>query len=181
MPSQHKHPPISFRPPEADRSWLLEHAASTGQPVNAILVEAIARERARQEAGTMDTGTRLSGFDRRAIARARALADAWTADSLRPITGRGAEDDGDLVRTEALGIARKLLGDLLAIIDRGDGHAAAQAAEDGAPEVIVRAWCKGCRHAALSVPCPRCGGPACAGCGRCPPCDGPVPDEEETN
>ena len=51
--------------------------------------------------------------------------------------------------------------------------------QDDAPEVIVRAWCKGCEHGTLSVPCPGCDGPACAGCGRCPPCDGPVPDEEE--
>ena len=48
--------------------------------------------------------------------------------------------------------------------------------EDGAPEVTVWAWCKGCRQGTGSVPCPRCGAPACAGCGRCPPCDGPVPD-----
>jgi hypothetical protein len=41
-----------------------------------------------------------------------------------------------------------------------------------------RAWCKGCRHFTLSIPCPGCDGPACAGCGRCPDCDGPVPDEE---
>jgi hypothetical protein len=53
--------------------------------------------------------------------------------------------------------------------------------EDDAPEVIVRAWCKRCRHATTSVPCPCCDGPACAGCGRCPPCDGPAPDKEEDN
>ena len=45
------------------------------------------------------------------------------------------------------------------------------------PEAAVWAWCKGCRRGTGSVPCPRCGGPACAACGRCPPCDGPVPDD----
>ena len=42
MPSQHKHPPIPFRPPEGDRARLLAHAEHTGQPVNRILAEALA-------------------------------------------------------------------------------------------------------------------------------------------
>jgi hypothetical protein len=41
MPSQHKHPPIAFRPPEGDRALLLRHAAETGKPVNRILAEAL--------------------------------------------------------------------------------------------------------------------------------------------
>lgn len=46
-----------------------------------------------------------------------------------------------------------------------------------APEAIVRAWCKGCRAATPSVPCPKCGGmTACKGCLRCPPCDGDIPE-----
>jgi hypothetical protein len=49
MPSQHKHRPIAFRPPEGDRAWLLEYALRTGRPVNAILAEALADKRA--EAG----------------------------------------------------------------------------------------------------------------------------------
>ena len=49
MPSKHKHPPIGFRPAEADRAWLLEHARLTGKPVNRILAEALAAYRqARQ-------------------------------------------------------------------------------------------------------------------------------------
>lgn len=47
-------------------------------------------------------------------------------------------------------------------------------AEDDAPEAVVLAWCKGCGRGTVSVPCPGCGGPACAGCGRCPPCDGEI-------
>ena len=46
MPSQHKHPPVSFRPPEADRAWLLEHAKAEGKAVNAVLAEALAQYRA---------------------------------------------------------------------------------------------------------------------------------------
>lgn len=42
MPSQHKHSPIPFRPPEGDRTRLLALAEQTGQPVNRILVEALA-------------------------------------------------------------------------------------------------------------------------------------------
>lgn len=49
MPNQQKYRPISFRPPEADRLWLMEHAASTGRAVNAILVAALAEYRERQE------------------------------------------------------------------------------------------------------------------------------------
>ena len=31
-------PPVSFRPPRAERDWLYAHAAKTGQPVNRILL-----------------------------------------------------------------------------------------------------------------------------------------------
>jgi predicted DNA-binding protein len=41
MPSQHKHPPVSFRPPEALRERLLAHAAETGSPVGAIITAAV--------------------------------------------------------------------------------------------------------------------------------------------
>ena len=41
MPSQHKRSPISFRPSEADRARLLQYAADTGQPVNAVLAAAL--------------------------------------------------------------------------------------------------------------------------------------------
>lgn len=49
MPSQHKHPPISLRLPETDRAWLLEYAEATGQPVNAVIAQAVAEYRKRQE------------------------------------------------------------------------------------------------------------------------------------
>ena len=42
------------------------------------------------------------------------------------------------------------------------------------------AMCKQCRRATRSVPCPSCGGPACARCGRCPDCDGDLPDEGQS-
>jgi predicted DNA-binding protein len=42
MPSQHKHRPIPFRPPEGDRARLLALAERTAQPVNRILSEALA-------------------------------------------------------------------------------------------------------------------------------------------
>lgn len=66
---------------------------------------------------------------------------------------------------EAQALARELLRQLA---DRLDG-----------PKAEGYAFCERCQDGTASVPCPRCGGPACAGCGRCPPCDGPVPDEEE--
>ena len=61
-----------------------------------------------------------------------------------------------------------------AALDEMDRQAAGERPGDAS------AWCGRCRRTTLSTPCPRCGGPACARCGRCPPCDGPVPDEEET-
>lgn len=43
MPSQHKNPPIAFRPPEGDRVRLLAHAEAAGRPVNAVIAEAVRR------------------------------------------------------------------------------------------------------------------------------------------
>ena len=52
MADRHKHTPVRFRPPEADRLWLLEYADKTGRPVNAVLAEALAEYRKRREADT---------------------------------------------------------------------------------------------------------------------------------
>lgn len=41
MPSQHKYPPLRFRPPEDDRIWLIDLAEKTGRAVNAILADAL--------------------------------------------------------------------------------------------------------------------------------------------
>ena len=54
MPNQHKHPNLSFRPPEGDRAWLLAYVERTGRPRNAVLADALAMyrkavERAEQE------------------------------------------------------------------------------------------------------------------------------------
>ena len=49
MADRHKHTPVRFRPPEADRLWLLEYAAKMGRPVNAVLAEALAEYRAQRE------------------------------------------------------------------------------------------------------------------------------------
>lgn len=47
MPSQHKHPPISLRLPEADRAWLLAYVRATGIPRNQVLIDALAVFRAQ--------------------------------------------------------------------------------------------------------------------------------------
>lgn len=54
MPDRHKYAPVRFRPPEADRLWLMERAEETGQPVNAILADALAEHRARIENAAHD-------------------------------------------------------------------------------------------------------------------------------
>jgi hypothetical protein len=46
VPSQHKHSPISFRPAEEDRAWLLRYSEATGIPVNRILTDAVTAFRA---------------------------------------------------------------------------------------------------------------------------------------
>jgi hypothetical protein len=61
MPDRHKHTPIRFRPPEADRSWLLEFAAETGNAVNAVLAAALAEFRARHGGPTAETAPVESG------------------------------------------------------------------------------------------------------------------------
>lgn len=48
-PSQHKHPPLSFRPKDNDRAWLYEYAKATSQPVSRILADALAAYRAAKE------------------------------------------------------------------------------------------------------------------------------------
>ncbi len=43
-------------------------------------------------------------------------------------------------------------------------------------EVIIIPWCKRCQRGTYSKRCEKCGEDeaACAVCGRCPPCDGPL-------
>lgn len=43
MTDRHKNPPLRFRPPEPERSWLAAYQEQTGQPMNAILTEAVRR------------------------------------------------------------------------------------------------------------------------------------------
>jgi hypothetical protein len=49
VPNQQKYRPLSIRPPEADRLWLIGHAERTGRPLNAVVAEAIADYRAKHE------------------------------------------------------------------------------------------------------------------------------------
>ena len=65
-----------------------------------------------------------------------------------------------------------------------DAGLAWYAADDRARREVVApparfpgAMCKRCRRITPSIPCPRCDGPACAGCGRCPPCDGDLRED----
>jgi hypothetical protein len=110
MPDRHAQAPISIRPPKDDRAWLESYAKQAGRPVRAIIVEALARERARQEAGTMA----LTDTDRSLITRARTLAGLADEAALRQHTG---ETDGVLACVRALGEAKDLLGELADRID----------------------------------------------------------------
>jgi hypothetical protein len=118
MTDRHAQNPISIRPPRDDRAWLESYARQAGRPVRAIIVEAIARERARQEGRTMDTDTRLTLPDRSVILRAEILA-ATPPDGNCAYTGIS---DDVTAAAYALGQAKDLLGELAAIIARLDGH-----------------------------------------------------------
>ena len=113
---RHAQTPISIRPPKDDRAWLEAYARQAGRPVRAILVEALARERARQEAGTMA----LTDTDRSLITRARTLAGVGDEAALRQHTGE--TDRVLLAYVRALGEAKDLLG---ALADRLDPPAQA--------------------------------------------------------
>ena len=41
MPDRHKSPTLRYRPPEAERLWLLAYQEHTGRSVNGILTEAV--------------------------------------------------------------------------------------------------------------------------------------------
>jgi hypothetical protein len=60
MPNQHKHAPISWRPPAELRGRLDAHTAETGRPVRAVITEAVDRyllqEQHRAEAGSRPRG-----------------------------------------------------------------------------------------------------------------------------
>lgn len=55
MPSQHRHPPISIRPPGRLRDWLLEYAGQQNRPVRSVVIEALEEFRARQQREDADT------------------------------------------------------------------------------------------------------------------------------
>jgi hypothetical protein len=43
MGDRHKNPPLRFRPPEPERTWLTSRQEKTGEAMNAILTEAVRR------------------------------------------------------------------------------------------------------------------------------------------
>lgn len=49
MPSCHSHTPISFRPPEPLRDWLIDYAERENRPVRGLIIEALEEYRARRE------------------------------------------------------------------------------------------------------------------------------------
>lgn len=63
MPSQHKYSPVSFRPPEADRAWLIEQAREWGMPVNELLTRALREYRARWESSSDESGGLTDDLD----------------------------------------------------------------------------------------------------------------------
>lgn len=60
MNDRHRHRPISFRPSEADRKWLIELAEVSHRPLRSLLADALSHYRSALESGTEVNGLRLS-------------------------------------------------------------------------------------------------------------------------
>lgn len=79
MPSQHKHQPIPFRPTARNRPWLLEQAAETKRPVNAILNDAVtAHRKALREQRQRERGKAMPKQETEETIRAKWLMDDAT-------------------------------------------------------------------------------------------------------
>ena len=79
MPNQHKHPNLTFRPPESDRAWLLAYVERTGRPRNAVLADALAmyRKRGPRPADNNDGGTEMAAdYDGKPLSEGDRV-DAW--------------------------------------------------------------------------------------------------------
>lgn len=50
MADRHKNPSLRYRPPEAERQWLLAYQEHTGRSMNGILTEAVRKLRAEVDA-----------------------------------------------------------------------------------------------------------------------------------
>jgi hypothetical protein len=81
VPSQHKHNPIAYRPPQDVRDWLAAESARTGQAVNA-LITMLARERMARDGGTTAAGALVEGGATAASRKPRAAPAA--APSAKP-------------------------------------------------------------------------------------------------
>jgi len=99
MPSQHAHNPIQFRPTVRNRSWLLEEAAETKRPVNAILNEALTghrkalRERRNQERNAMPSK----------VQDPEPLRAKWVMDGATTLAEAAAKLRAEADRIEQLG------------------------------------------------------------------------------
>ena len=100
-----------------------------------------------------------------AMAEVRSLLDANTARHQAHLAAGSDES-----------VLRAVRAERLVIIDRLIALAAAGAR---APKAETWDFCRRCVAGTGSVPCPRCGGPSCSVCRRCPPCDGDLPGEED--
>jgi hypothetical protein len=125
----------------------------------------------------------MSDIAREWTERARKAQEAISELGAGPPASRLADDDRELtaearrvavvLRDWPSADARRYAARLLAeLADRLD---------DLTPKASVWAFCKRCEQGTASVPCPRDAEHlACSVCGRCPPCDGDLPAEEET-
>jgi len=97
MSSQHKYNPISFRPPEGDRVWLVEQAKEWDMPVNELLTRALREYRARWagRAESADPGPDPeAGFERLARLAPAAAGHSGAAGGSRVFSGGAGGSPG---------------------------------------------------------------------------------------
>jgi hypothetical protein len=121
MPSQHTHPPISIRPPEQLRTWLIAYARQHDRPVRAIVTEALEEYRARHDKeGNEHMRTVTTTHARESLRR----AFIWNfmrpdQPAMTPIMFPGLQYRADGTLTDAM--KAKATGHLIAVL-RDSGY-----------------------------------------------------------
>jgi hypothetical protein len=121
MPSQHAHPPLSIRPPEQLRIWLVDYARRHARPVRSIVTEALEEYRARHDQeGSENMRTVTTAHARESLRRAF-IWDFMRSDmpAMTPIQLPGLEYDTHGILTDAM--KAKATGHLIDVL-RGNGY-----------------------------------------------------------
>jgi hypothetical protein len=142
MPSQHAHPPISIRPPEQLRTWLIDYARRQDRPIRAIVTEALEEYRARHNQGGNEPMRTVTTTHARESLRRAFIWNFMVPDkpAMTPIQFPGLEYRSDGTLTDAMKArATQHLIDVL----RGNGYLIEVDEDDEATVILHHAlWDK---------------------------------------